>query len=126
MTTLHDLLKLHKKTVFFNDKIIVNCILKPPSSSDEYPVKGLTSFIGLTVTESGMGVFADSFEITFNIDEISEYTSKTPARGWGVSVELPQLNYKMYSFFIENAAVDRTLGMYLVKCSASSKNSGGI
>ena len=133
MKSIHELLKHHKKTVFFTEQIAIKCLLKPPSSDIEYKVNGLTSFIGLTITESGAGVFADSFEITLNIDEVSEYTEIIPARNWGIVVFLPQLGNKPFSFIIENVATDRTLGLYLIKCSSctpknktNNKINGGI
>lgn len=120
---LHQLLQHHKKTVFFNDKVCVDCVLKMPSASGGYPLKGFTSFIGLTITESGTGVFADSFELTLNTDDVFYYTEELPARGWGISVALPQFNNEIFNFTIEDVATDRTLGMYLIKCSSNKKNS---
>jgi len=120
---IHQLLQHHKKTVFFNDGVSVDCVLKMPSASEGYPLKGLTSFIGLTVTESGTGVFADSFEITLNTDDVFNYTEELLTRGWGISVALPQFNNKVFDFIIEDVATDKTLGMYLIKCSSNKKNS---
>ncbi|HIS88928.1 TPA: hypothetical protein IAA87_05865 [Candidatus Avigastranaerophilus faecigallinarum] len=122
MHDIHQLLNHHKNTVFFEKgNASVDCKLRPPSYENEYPMKGFTSFIGLTITESGMGVFADSFELTVNIDDVLKYTSKLPAKGWGISVKLPQLQYKEYSFYVESAAIDRTIGICLLKCSRSNK-----
>ena len=120
---IHHLLQHHKKTVFFNDGVSVDCVLRMPSASDGYPLKGFTSFIGLTITESGTGVFADSFELTLNADDVFNYTEEIPARGWGISVALPQFNNEIFNFTIEDVAADRTLGMYLLKCSSNKKSS---
>ena len=121
MNNLHDLLKVHKETVLIDGTgFAVNCSLKPTSSSDGFELKGLVSFIGVTFEDGHSGYFGDSFELTINAKTLKEQTDLIPTRAWSVAVELPQMNGNPVSFKIENVAHDRTLGIYLIKCSAST------
>jgi len=133
--SIHDLLKIHKKTMFSQNKTAVECILKQYPSHAGFNISGLTNFVGLTIDESGFGCYADSFELTLNVDEVLEHTSLVPVRGWVLSVKLPQMNNQIVPFYIEEVATDRTLGMYLIKCSTTTtsgngkiidKNNGGL
>lgn len=126
MSGIHDMLKIHKRSSLFSKRgTAVDCVLKSYPSHEGYGVSGLTSFIGLTIEESGYGCYADSFELTLNADEVFEYTNQVPARGWIVTVRLPQMNDKIVPFYIEEVATDRTLGMYLLKCSTSTTPGNG-
>ncbi len=121
MNNLHELLKIHKETVLITGNgFAVDCILQPPSSNDGFELKGLTSFIGLTFEDNHNGFFGDSFELTIDYNALKEKTDLIPVRGWGIVVKFPQLNNEPVPFKIENVAFDRTLGMYLIKCSAST------
>ena len=133
--SINDLFKIHKKVMFSKHGTAVKTVLKPYPSHSGFEVEALTNFVGLTIDESGYGCFADSFDLTINFDDLREQTTLIPVRGWFLDVELPQLNNKVVSFYIEAVATDRTLGMYLIKCSSSTsegkgkqniRNNGGI
>lgn len=137
MNNLHELFKIHKETVLLSGNgFSVDCILKPTSSHAGFELKGFSSFIGVSFDDSGMGYFGDSFELTIDFNALKEKTDLIPTRGWGVVVYFPQMNGSPVDFKIENVATDRTLGMYLIKCSASTstgegktvtrRNSGGL
>jgi len=138
--SLNDLLKLHKETVLFGEGgFPADCILKPTagheggnelSASADAPasafkVKGFSSFIGVTFDENQAGYFGDSFEITINLDELAKKTDLIPTKGWGITAYFPQMNGKAVNFIAESVAIDRTLGMCLFKCSASTSQGEG-
>lgn len=126
MFDLHKTLKIHRKTVLVSGNgFSVNCWLKPDLSQKEFHVRGFSTFIGLTFDENGSGFFGDSFELTVNLDDVFENTKLLPARNWGVLVELPQLNYQKVLFAVEDAAIDRTIGIALLKCTATVKKGEG-
>ena len=126
MNNLHELFKIHKETVLVDGNgFAVDCVLKPINSNLSFDLKGFSSFIGVSFDESGMGYFGDSFELTINIDTVKKKTNLIPTRGWGIVVYFPQMNGKPVDFKIENVATDRTLGMYLIKCTASTSNGQG-
>lgn len=126
MSGIHDLIKIHKRSSLFSKRGVgVECVLKPYPSHEGYEVTGTTSFVGLTIDESGYGCFADSFELTLNADEVREKTNQIPARGWVIEVELPQMNNEIVPFCIEENAIDRTLGLYLLKCSTLTTRGNG-
>jgi len=122
MNNLHELLKIHKETVLLTGNgFAVDCVLKPTASSSEgFELKGLSNFIGVTFEENHFGSFGDSFELTIDINELRKHTDLIPTRSWIVIVKFPQMNETPVSFRIENVALDRTLGMCLIKCSAST------
>ena len=123
---LHELLKIHKETVLLSGNgFAVDCILKPTGSSEGFRLKGFSSFIGVTFDESGMGYFGDSFELTIDINALKSQTELIPTRLWSVVVKFPQMDGTPVDFKIENVATDRTLGMYLIKCTASTSNGQG-
>ncbi len=118
---LHELFKLHKETVLLDGNgFRVDCILKPTGTSKEIKMEGFSSFIGVSFQESNAGFFGDSFELTINVETLKKYTDLIPTKGWSVSVKFPQMDSTPVNFKVENVAVDRTLGMYLLKCSAST------
>ena len=121
MANLHDLLKIHKETVLLTGNgFAVDCILKPTSTSDGFSLKGLTSFIGVTFEDGHNGYFGDSFELTIDACALRKLTNLIPTRAWSVIVKFPQMDGTPVTFKIEDVAHDRTLGMYLIKCSAST------
>lgn len=121
MGNLHDLLKIHKETVLLTGNgFAVDCIIKPTATSEGFNLKGFSSFIGVSFDENHSGYFGDSFELTIDFNALKEKTDLIPTRGWGVSVNFPQMDGTPVNFKIENVALDRTLGMYLLKCSAST------
>lgn len=123
--SINDLLKIHKKVMFSPQGTSVKTVLKPYPSHEGYKLRALTNFVGLTIDESGYGCYADSFELTLNIDDLQTLTNSIPVRGWVLDVELPQLNNKVVQFYIEVVATDRTLGMYLIKCSSTTSEGKG-
>lgn len=126
MFDLHKTLKVHRKTVLVSGNgFSVNCWLKPDLSQEGFHIKGFSTFIGLTFDENGAGFFGDSFELTVNLDDVFEKTKLLPARNWGVVVEFPQLNFQKVLFAIEEAAIDRTIGIALLKCTATVKKGEG-
>ena len=126
MFDLHKTLKIHRKTVLVSGNgFSVNCWLKPDLSQEEFHVRGFSTYIGLTFDENGSGFFGDSFELTVNLDDVFENTKLLPARNWGVLVELPQLNYQKVLFAVEDVAIDRTIGIALLKCTATVKKGEG-
>ena len=121
MANLHDLLKIHKETVLLTGNgFAVDCKLKPTASSEGFELKGLTNFIGVTFEDNHFGCFSDSFELTIDVNALSKLTDLLPTRAWSVVVKLPQMDGTPVTFKIEDVALDRTLGMYLIKCSAST------
>lgn len=121
MNNLHELLKIHKETVLLTGNgFAVDCILKPTASSEGFELKGFSSFIGLTFEDNHNGYFGDSFELTIDFEALKKQTDLIPTRAWSVIVKFPQMDGTPVSFKIENVALDRTLGMYLIKCSAST------
>ena len=121
MENLHNLFKIHKETVLLSGNgFAVDCILKPTASDNGFKLKGLTNFIGMTFEDNHSGSFSDSFELTIDVNALSKQTNLIPIRGWSVVVEFPQMDGTPVTFKIENVATDRTLGMYLIKCSAST------
>ena len=121
MNNLHDLLKIHKETVLLDGNgFAVDCILKPTATSEGFQIKGFSSFIGVSFEDNHTGYFGDSFEWTVNVETLKKLTDLIPTRAWSVSVNFPQMDGTPVNFKIENVALDRTLGMYLIKCSAST------
>lgn len=121
MNNLHDLLKIHKETVLLDGNgFAVDCILKPTATSEGFQIKGFSSFIGVSFEDNHTGYFGDSFELTVNVETLKKLTDLIPTRAWSVSVNFPQMDGTPVNFKIENVALDRTLGMYLIKCSAST------
>lgn len=118
---LNSLLKLHKKTVLLTGNgFSVDCVLKPTSFHKGYELKGFSTFIGLTFEDNHVGAFGDSFELTIDVEALKEKTNEIPIRGWSVVVFFEQMNGEPVEFKIENVATDRTLGMYLIKCTATT------
>lgn len=125
MFPLHNLLKVHKKTVFFGENgFSTKCILKPPGIKDGFEISGFVNFTGITIDESGFGNFGDTFELTINLDELKEKTEEIPVKNWMVDVYFPMID-KWKDFKIENAPLDRTLGMALLRCTASTGQGQG-
>ena len=126
LNNLHEMLKIHKETVLLSGNgFSVDCILKPKNSNAEFDLRGFSSFIGVSFDDSGMGYFGDSFELTIDFNALKEKTDLIPTEGWEVIVKFPQMNGEPVKFRIENVATDRLLGMYLIKCSASTSNGKG-
>lgn len=133
---LNSLLKIHKKSMLKNGGFSVDCILKQNASHEGYPLKGFSTFIGATFDESGAGYFGDSFQLTIDLEDLREKTDLIPVEGWFVDVTFPKMNNAVVSFRVENAPIDRTLGIILLECSAATtqgkgkkvnrNNSGGI
>lgn len=123
---LHNFLKIHKKTVLLaGNGFSVDCVLKQNAAHEGYPLKGFSTFVGLTFDESGNGFFGDSFEITIDFEDVREVTTLIPVQGWYIKVIFPQMNNAEVEFYIENVATDRTLGLFLLKCSASTTKGNG-
>lgn len=117
--SLYDTFNIHKETVLFSEGgFNVKCILKPSSNHTGYKLNGFSTFTGCTFSKDGEAFFGDTFELTINLNALQKHTKAVPMRGWIVSVEFPQLNYKWCDFTIENAPLDRTLGTVLLRCSA--------
>ncbi|MBR1948222.1 MAG: hypothetical protein IKA30_00340 [Alphaproteobacteria bacterium] len=126
LNNLHEMLKIHKETVLLSGNgFSVDCILKPTKSHAGFQLKGFSSFIGVSFDESGMGCFSDSFELTIDFNALKEQTDLMPTRAWELIVNFPQMDGTPVKFRIENVALDRTLGMYLIKASASTSNGEG-
>lgn len=126
LNNLHEMLKIHKETVLLSGNgFAVDCILKPTTGHEGYKLKGFSSFIGLTFEDNHSGYFGDSFELTIDVNALKKYTDLIPTRAWSVSVNFPQMNGTPVNFLIENVALDRTLGMFLLKCSASTSKGEG-
>ena len=124
---LNNLLSIHKKTVFFgkNAGNSVNVLLKTNPSDAGFDLTGYTNFVGLDFTDGDKGYFGDSFELTINVDDLAEKTDKKPVEGWIANVELPQMNNERVDFYVKNVAYDRTLGFYLLKCTAATNEGKG-
>ena len=126
MGVLDEMLAIHKETVLLTGNgFSVDCVLKPAKNHQGFSLKGFSTFIGVSFDDSGMGCFADSFELTIDINALKNLTNLIPTRAWEVEVKFPQMDKTPVNFRIENVATDRTLGMYLIKCSASTVNSSG-
>jgi len=114
----------------------VDCLLKQNASHEGYPLKGFSTFTGATFDESGAGFFGDSFQMTIDLEDLREKTNLIPVEGWFVDVTFPQMNNATVQFRVEHAPIDRTLGIIMLECSASTtqgngkrvnrNNSGGI
>lgn len=124
---LNELLQLHKETVFFAEKggSSVGVILKPTPSHEGYPLQGYTNFIGLDFVDGDKGFFGDSFELTINAADLYKKTTLKPVEGWLLSIKLPMMNDEVVDFYVQNVATDRTLGMYLLKCTATTSKDKG-
>ena len=122
---LNSLFKLHKKAIIKNGGFSVDCVLKQNSSHEGYPLKGFSTFIGATFDESGAGFFGDSFQLTIDLEDLREKTNLIPTQGWFVDVTFPQMNNSVVSFRVENAPIDRTMGIILLECSASTNKGNG-
>ena len=121
MFNLHETLKIHKKSVLLaGNAFSMDFILKPNKATEGFTVRGFSAFTGMTVEESGFGGFGDTFELTVDIEDVLKYTNQVPTNGWSVTGTFPQMNNKPGTFKIENVAIDRTLGMYFLKCSATT------
>ncbi|MBO4738026.1 MAG: hypothetical protein J5606_00530 [Bacteroidales bacterium] len=134
---LNAIYQKHKKDVLIaGNGFAVDCVLKPYATAEGYSLKGISHFTGVTFDEKGEGYFGDSFDITLDVNDVKKYTQQTPVRGWYIQVTFPQYNNDVVEFCIENVAIDRTLGMYLLRCSAKTdagdgkrfnrNNAGGI
>ena len=119
---LNSVLKIHKKTILQNGGFSVNCTLKQNASHVGYSLKGFSTFIGATFDESGAGFFGDSFQLTIDLEDLREKTNLIPVQGWFVDVTFPQMNNQVVTFRVEHAPIDRTLGVILLECSASTSN----
>lgn len=123
---INALLKKHKKTCLIaGNGRAYECTLKPTSTAAGFPLKGVSNFVGATFDENGNGYFGDSFDITLDSDDVREFTNLTPVAGWFITVTFPEYNNTKVTFKIENVAIDRTLGMYLLHCSASKDEGKG-
>jgi hypothetical protein len=126
MVDLNPLLTLHKKTVLVaGNGLSVECLLKQNNSHEGYPLRGYSNFTGLTFDDNGQGFFGDVFELTLDINDVREKTNLIPVAGWLVTVKFPQMNNDQVTFAIENIAIDRTLGLYLLRCSAATSAGQG-
>ena len=118
---LNQLLQIHKKTVLIGGNgFAVDCVLKQNASVEGFEIKAFSTFVGLTFNESGTGFFGDSFELTVDADDVRAKTNLTPTHGWFVDVTFPQMNNQTVTFAVENVAIDRTIGVYLLKCTATT------
>lgn len=127
MGILNELLEVHKETVLIDGNgFAVDCILKPTSTHSGFKLQCFSTFIGLSFTENGVGFFGDSFELTINVKSLKKLTDLIPIRGWSVGVKFPQMNGELVNFKIEDVATDRTIGTYLIKCSASATSGNGM
>lgn len=128
---LNSLLKLHNETVLVDGNgFAVDCILKENASHEGYPIKGFSTFVGVTFDESGVrntnnGYFGDSFQITLNLATVRKFTDKMPVEGWFIIVTFPQMNNAQVEFCVERAPIDRTNGRILLECSASTAQGEG-
>lgn len=123
---LHSMLKNHKKTALLaGNGFSVDCILKEKGATTGFQLKGFSTFVGANFDEKGIGYFGDSFEITIDVEDVLEHTNITPAEGWLISVSHPEFKNSSSDFYIQNVAIDRTLGLYLLKCSASTGSGQG-
>lgn len=126
LNSLHDMLKIHKKAFLIDGNgFSVDCLLKPYPSHEGYKLKGLPSFVGATFDDKGNGYFGDSFELLIDVNDLRKYTNQVPHKGWIAEITLPQYNNDTVSFCIEQAPIDRTLGMFMLKCSAATENEDG-
>lgn len=117
--SLYEIFNIHKETVLFSEGgFNVNCTLKPTPEHAGYKLSGFSTFTGCTFSKDGEAFFGDTFELTIDLKALQKHTEAIPIRGWLVSVEFPQLNYRWLSFTVENAPVDRTLCTVLLRCSA--------
>lgn len=72
----------------------------------------IAPFIGLDIDmTTGLGAFADRAEITLDINDITIGDIKND---WYIDVWFPNIS-KWISFQTENVALDRMLGIYLIK-----------
>lgn len=127
MGILDELLEVHKETVLIDGNgFAVDCVLKPTSTHSGFNLQGFSTFIGLSFNENGVGFFGDSFELTINVKSLKKLTDLIPTRAWSVGVKFPQMNGELVNFKIEDVATDRTLGTYLIKCSASATSGSGM
>lgn len=123
---LHDLFKIHKKAFLVSGNVFsVDCVLKPYPSHTGFALKGFSTFVGATFDDKGYGYFGDSFELIIDVNDLKEFTNQVPVKGWIVDVKLPQYNNDTVSFCIEQAPIDRTLGMYMLKCTAATEDEDG-
>lgn len=122
---LNDLFKIHKKSIITNGGFSVDCVLKQNASHAGYPLRGFSLFTGATFDESGVGYFGDTFQLTLNLDDLREKTNLIPVEGWFVDVTFPQMNNAVVSFRVEHAPIDRTRGLILLECTASTTKGNG-
>jgi len=124
---INSLLKLHKSTAIFRQGggSNVDVILKPNLSHPGYEVAGLANFTGFEFVDGGAGFFGDTFELTINADDLFKVTDLKPVEGWIANVKLAMMNDEQADYYITNVAIDRTLGMYLLKCSATAPEDKG-
>ena len=76
-------------------------------------------FIGLDIdVTTGFGAFADHAEITLDLNDITIGDIKPD---WCIDVWFPNIS-KWISFKVESVALDRLLGLYLIKPTIIQKN----
>ena len=90
---LNDLLRHHKKTVFFSKKggNSVAVILKPKINDEGYPLRGYTNFTGFNFVDGDNGYFGDSFELTINADDLFAKTISYSGIQNNFHIDIPEI-----------------------------------
>ncbi len=80
-------------------------------------------FIGLDIsTDTGLGIFADRAEITLNMSSVKIGIVE---KGWIIEVYFPSIR-KWQKFKCEFVAIDRMMGIYLIKPSLVEEKVGNV
>ncbi len=75
-------------------------------------------FIGIDInTDTGLGIFADRAEVTINISSVK---IGVIAENWLIDIYFPSIK-EWKKFKCEHVAIDRTLGIYLIKPSIAKE-----
>lgn len=112
------LFEKHKRAIVDNGPFSTKCILRSPEGKIQDDLNCFSPYIGIDVnTDTGLGVFADRAEITINLSSVK---IGTIAEDWLIDVYYPMIN-QWVKFKCEHVAIDRMLGIYLIKPSLAQK-----
>lgn len=129
-----EMLEIDKQAVIDNGLFSTKCILYSPDGkvqgrgstlSKDDPdfnkddkLNCFAPFIGIDIsTDTGLGIFADRAEVTINISSVN---IGVIAENWLIDIYFPSIK-KWKKFKCEHIAIDRMLGLYLIKPSIAKE-----
>lgn len=123
-----EMLEIDKQTIVDNGLFSTKCILYSPDGKIQGRGSTLSEndpdydkddklgcfapFIGVDIsTDTGLGIFADSAEVTINLTSVK---IGVVDKDWLIDIYFPSIK-EWKKFKCEHVAIDRMLGIYLIK-----------